>query len=71
MAEIVDKESVSMSTGKIISFEERKSRLVETQDMNVADVEDVDTSLDLLEQIHERMAAIQQVVDPNVVLEWL
>ena len=60
-----------MSTGKIISFEERKSRLVETQDMNVADVEDVDTSLDLLEQIHERMAAIQQVVDPNVVLEWL
>ena len=63
----MDKESESMSTGKIISFEERKSRLTERHNK---DVDDVDVNLNLLEQLHERMVAIQQVVDPNVVLEW-
>ncbi len=64
---MMDMETKSMSAGKIISFEERKAQLADTHN---SAVEDVDAMLDQLDRLHERIAAIQRIVEPNVVLEW-
>ena len=56
-----------MNTEKIISFEERKSRLEEEKSPAP---EDTDAMLAYMEQLHERMVEIHRIVAPGEELGW-